>query len=229
VSNRISLIHAMRASIGPIELAFEKLWPEAKRFNLLDDSLSADLGRDGAITPAMKERFLSLSRYCADTGAEAILFSCSAFGAAIDHVRERLSIPVLKPNEAMIEDALAVGSRLALLATFKPSLASMKPEIEAAAKACAPQGKRGSALALQLVHVEGALEALRSGNPEAHDALIAEAAATVDECDALLLAQFSMARAASLVRARTEHQVFTSPESAVASLLSRLAVRPLEP
>jgi Asp/Glu/hydantoin racemase len=218
VSTRISLIHAMRASISPTELAFEKLWPEARRFNLLDDALSADLERDGAITPAMKGRFLTLSRYCVDAGAEAILFSCSAFGTAIDHVRERLRIPVLKPNEAMIEEALLAGSRLALLATFKPSLASIKPEIEAAARACAPQGKRGLTPDLRLVHVEGALEALRRGNAEEHDALIAEAAATVDACDALLLAQFSMARAAPRIRAQTGHRVLTSPESAVRKL-----------
>jgi hypothetical protein len=56
---RIALIHALRHSPPPIEAAFARLWPEATLMNLLDDSLSADLSRDGRITEAMTGRFLS--------------------------------------------------------------------------------------------------------------------------------------------------------------------------
>src|SRR6195952_4420014 len=111
---RITLIHALKHSIVPIEAAFAKLWPEARLMNLLDDSLSADVARDGKITDAMTERFLQLGRYAAGTGADAILFTCSAFGSCIEAVaREQAPMPVLKPNEAMIEQAVGqiVGQR----------------------------------------------------------------------------------------------------------------------
>ena len=52
---RIALIHALKHSLVPIEDAFAELWPEATRMNLLDDSLSADLARDGALTEAMSD------------------------------------------------------------------------------------------------------------------------------------------------------------------------------
>ena len=81
---RIALIHALAHSLAPIEDAFARLWPEIHRTNLLDDSLSADLARDGALTPAMTGRFLALARYAAGTGADAILFTCSAFGPCIE-------------------------------------------------------------------------------------------------------------------------------------------------
>ncbi len=42
---RITLVHALKHSIVPVEAAFAKLWPEARLMNLLDDSLSADLAR----------------------------------------------------------------------------------------------------------------------------------------------------------------------------------------
>ena len=107
---RIALIHALAHSPPPIEAAFARLWPEVRRTNLLDDSLSADLARDGALTPAMTERFLTLARYAANTGADAILFTCSAFGPCIEACAEALApMPVLKPNEAMIEEALALA------------------------------------------------------------------------------------------------------------------------
>src|SRR5918997_287660 len=107
---RIALIHALRHSPPPIEAAFARLWPEARLMNLLDDSLSADLAREGRLTPAMTERFLALARYAAGTGAEGILFTCSAFGPSIEAVAaERAPMPVLKPNEAMVEEACAAA------------------------------------------------------------------------------------------------------------------------
>ena len=100
---RIALIHALKHSIVPIETSFARLWPDAVLMNLLDDSLSADLARDGRLTEAMTQRFLSLGRYAASTGADAILFTCSAFGPCIEAVaRAQAPMPVLKPNEAMI-------------------------------------------------------------------------------------------------------------------------------
>src|SRR5579862_7289451 len=119
---RVALIHALKHSILPIEQAFARLWPAAQLANLLDDSLSADLARDGALTPAMTGRFLALARYAALSGADGILFTCSAFGPCIDACAAALApMPVLKPNEAMIDEALAAAGeagRIGLLASF---------------------------------------------------------------------------------------------------------------
>ena len=58
---RIALVHALKHSIVPIEASFARLWPDAELMNLLDDSLSADLARDGRLTDAMTERFLGVT------------------------------------------------------------------------------------------------------------------------------------------------------------------------
>jgi hypothetical protein len=55
--------------------------------NLLDDSLSTDLALAGRLDDAMTARFVLLARYAVETGADAILFTCSAFGPAIDAAR----------------------------------------------------------------------------------------------------------------------------------------------
>jgi hypothetical protein len=110
---RIALIHALKHSIVPIEASFARLWPDASLMNLLDDSLSADVARDGHLTSAMTDRFLVLGRYAVSTGADAVLFTCSAFGPCIEAVaREHAPVPVLKPNQAMIEQAAARGHRI---------------------------------------------------------------------------------------------------------------------
>jgi len=211
---RIALIHALAHSPPPVEAAFARLWPEAEVMSLLDTSLSADLVRDGGLTPGMTERFLALARYAAGTGARGILFTCSAFGPCIEAVAEALApMPVLKPNEAMIADAAALGGRIGLLASFAPTLATMPAEF--------PSG-----LALVPRLVEGALAALDRGDAAEHDRLTAEAARDLAGCDALALAQFSLARAAPAVAAATGLRVLTTPDSAVRALRARLGAPP---
>jgi Asp/Glu/hydantoin racemase len=206
---RIALIHALRHSPPPIEAAFRDLWPEPRLMNLLDDSLSADLARDGRLTPAMTERFLTLARYAHGTGADGILFSCSAFGPCIEACAAALPIPVLKPNEAAIEEAMTHGKRIGLLATFPGTLASMPPEF--------PPGTD-----LVPCLAEGAMAALDAGDLDAHDRLAAEASRRLADCDAILLGQFSLARAAPRVSAATGRPVVTTPGSAVRKLRSLL-------
>jgi Asp/Glu/hydantoin racemase len=203
---RIALIHALKHSIAPIEASFAKLWPNAILMNVLDDSLSADVARDGSLTSAMTDRFLALGRYVASTHADAILFTCSAFGPCIEAVaREQAQVPVLKPNEAMIEQAVARGHRIGLLSTFPPTLKSMPAEFPTT---------------VQLVPklVEGALAALDRGDRAEHDRLVAQASRDLRDCDLIALAQYSMAPAAGLVGEASNLPVLTTPDSAVIKL-----------
>ena len=203
---RIALVHALKHSIQPIEASFARLWPEAALMNLLDDSLSADLARDGKLTGAMTERFLSIGRYAASTGTDGILFTCSAFGPCIEAVAgERAPMPVLKPNEAMIEEAARRGSKVGLLSSFPPTLVSMPREFP---------------VSIQLVPklAEGAMAALDRGDRAEHDRLVTEASKDLRDCDVIALAQYSMAPTADKVAQATGRPVLTTPDSAVKKL-----------
>ena len=217
---RIALIHALRNSVTPAREAFGRLWPEADVANLLEDSLSADLTRDGALTPAMTERFLTLARYMVGCGADGVLFTCSAFGPCIEAcAREFSRLPVLKPNEAMIEDAVARAGphgRIGLLATFPATLDSMPDEF----RRMAPGVTVVPALA------EDALALLDAGDGDGHDRSAARAAkAAFEGCDVVALAQFSLARAARSVAEVVNCDVLTTPDSAVRKL--RRSLTPL--
>jgi len=209
---RIALIHATPVAIEPICSTFKRLWPQAQVTNLLEDSLSADLAVAGKLEQSMIDRFCTLAKYVESCGADAILFTCSAFGAAIEVARTAVKIPVLKPNEAMMEEAIATGPRIALLATFEPSLPSMKAELEQLA------AERNAKLEIVVKAVPAALKALQAGDDKGHDNQIASAAEEIGDCDALLLCQFSMASAAERIPSRRGRSVFTSPYSAVARL-----------
>jgi aspartate/glutamate racemase len=211
---RIALIHALSHSMAPINAAFASDWPEAQLMNLLDDSLSADLARGGrGLDAAMHERFQLLARYAIDTGAQGILFTCSAFGPCIEAVaRQHAGTPVLKPNEAMVAEAAAGAGRLGLIATFKPTLDSMPREFPAGVE-------------LELALAEGALDALNAGDAARHDALIAKQASTLRDkgCTRIALAQFSMARARAACENAAGLPVLTTVDSAVLALRTELA------
>src|SRR5271168_4698005 len=100
---RIALIHAVSVAMAPVHDAFRQLWPEAECIDILDTSLSRDRERDSELTKAMVGRFLLLAKYAEDNGAAGILFTCSAFGEAIEAAATKAHVPVLKPNEAMFE------------------------------------------------------------------------------------------------------------------------------
>ena len=215
---RICLIHAVRVAIDPVTEAFARLWPEATLMNLLDDSLSVDRQRDGVLTAAMTGRFEALGRYAAGTGVDGILFTCSAFGPAIESVQRLLApLPVLKPNHAMFEEAFGAGVRLGLLASFEPSIAPMVEEFGAMARA------RGSATTLLTACAPEAMQALNRGDGAVHDAMLAKAALALGECDAIMLAQFSTARARAAVEQATGKPVLTSPDAAVRAMRVALA------
>jgi Asp/Glu/hydantoin racemase len=217
---RIALIHATPAAVEPIQAAFAEAWAEPDLVNLLDDSLSRDRAREGALTDGMYRRFDSLGSYAMSLGADGILFTCSAFGPAIERVAGAVPIPVLKPNEAMFAEAIAIGGRIGMLATFEPSIASMAEEFkEDAAKAKAT-------VTLESVFVPDAMAALLAGGRDRHDALVAQAATALADCKAIMLAQFSMAPAAAAVRQRLPGMpVLTSPQSAVSAMKRRIASR----
>ena len=210
---RIALVHALAHSVEPINRAFGQHWPEAQLMNLLDDSLSADLARSGqGLDATMHQRFARLAQYALDTGAQGILFTCSAFGPCIEAVaRAHPGIPVLKPNEAMVAEAVEAGGRLGLIASFGPTLQSMPAEF--------PPGQR-----LELALAEGALEALNRGDRERHDFLVAGQARALRErgCDRIALAQFSLARARAACEAASGLPVLTTVDSAVRALRARL-------
>lgn len=214
---RIALIHALSHSVAPINEAFARDWPEAVRMNLLDDSLSADLARNGrGLDAVMHERFQRLAQYAVDTGAQGILFTCSAFGPCIEAVAaHHAPLPVLTPNEAMIEEAVqGQQGALGLIASFAPTLQSMPPEF--------PAG-----IELVPALADGAMDALNRGDTATHDRLVVEQARALAArgCTRIALAQFSMARARAACEAATGLPVLTTVDSAVRALQRRLGVR----
>jgi hypothetical protein len=218
---RVALIHATALAVAPIANAFERLWPEAELQNILDDSLSLDRARDGQLTPAMTQRFVDLSHYANDCGCDTLLFTCSAFGPAIEAAADATPLPTFKPNQAMFDMALATQARqgalqVGLVATFAPSIASMQQELEQMAQTL------GIPLQVHTAHVPEAMDDLNRGHADLHHQKIATVVGKLPACDVILLAQFSMAAAGPLAQRQTATPVLSSPDCAVLALRQRM-------
>ena len=220
-SARIALIHALEELVVPTRTAFRQHWPEARCFDLMDTSLSKDLAFRGELDDAMLQRFKLLGDYASSSVGEGgtaagLLFTCSAFGPAIDAVKQLLPIPVLRPNEAAFEAALGLGDTVGLVVSFGPSLASLSAELTDMAR------QNGRSVTIKAAIAQGALDALKRGDGETHDRLVAEAGRELAGADVIILGQFSLARAQNLLQQAVAAPVLTTPGSAVETLKRRV-------
>lgn len=213
----IAMIHATRAAISPVETAFAEIWPDASHWSLLDEGLTQAVDRAGDLTDDISARFIALGEYAAAAGSDALLFTCTAFGPPMEACQQKFDFPVLKPNDAMMDKALAIGGQVGLLASHPVTLPMLSAQFEEMA------ADAGIAITLHPKLAEGAWADLQAGRREAHDSKLIEAAAALSECDCVMLAQFSMAPLKRATEAVVEGEVLSSPHAAVEKLKALLA------
>ncbi|MEX2644257.1 MAG: aspartate/glutamate racemase family protein [Acetobacterales bacterium] len=209
---RIIVVHNYLPSMPPMASAFAGLWPEAEVFHMLDEALLADVGADGTLTPNVCERVDAQLRHCVLSHADGVVYTGSTFGPAVDESRRDLGIPVLKPDEAMAEEAVAAGSRIGLMCVSDRSIPVITRNIEDAAVAA------GKKVDVDGRWVPGAKVDLTAGRGDAHDEKVAAMAAEMTDCEVLLVGQISMARAAPHIAEVPGRRVLTTPDAAVRKL-----------
>jgi hypothetical protein len=212
MTHRIFLVHANPPPMAPVVAAMREGWPEARVFNLLDESLYGELDAEGTITPQIVRRIRLLFEYCVAARADGVIFSGSTFGPAVEAARRDLAIPILKADEAMIAAAIAGGERIAVLGATERSIAVVSRGIAEAAAAA------GRKLAITPHFVPGAGAARAAGRRDAHDRLVAAAVERAVDCDALVVSMISMIPAVLAVPPLPGRTVLTSANTAVAKL-----------
>tara|TARA_Y100000994_G_scaffold249371_1_gene260680 strand:+ start:13064 stop:13738 length:675 start_codon:yes stop_codon:yes gene_type:complete len=212
VSPNIFLFHVHKEAMSAAVRAFNEDWPEAKISNILEDGLFEWVRETGGVVSEMHKAFDTLTEYAVSRGAEGILYSCSAFGECIDACIEKYDLPLLKPNDAMIEKALEYGSKIAIVATVAATIPTIATEIQSIA------ANQKTPVEFSSYVVDGAFDALAEGNPEKHDNLVAKQVSIISDCDVIVLAQFTLSRSAPILKEVTNIPVLNSPSAAVAKM-----------
>ena len=209
---RIFLVHPTPLAMPPVDEAFKTLWREAQVLNLLDESLYADVGANGELTPALYTRLTNLFRHCEASGADGIVFSGSTFGPAVEEARKAVKVPVLRIEEAMMDVAAARSGSILLACTQKRAQPVVRGTLDAAA------ARTGTTLNVTELWVAGARDALNKGDNDTHDRLIAEQCAAAGSFDQIVFGMMSMAPAKAKMTPALAQKVLTSGEAAVARM-----------
>jgi len=207
---RIFLVHPTPLAVAPVDEAFKTLWREAQVLNLLDESLYADVGANGELTPALYARVANLFRHCEASGADGIVFSGSTFGPAVEEGRKGIKVPVLRIEEGMMDEAVARGGSILVVSTQKRAMPVVRATLDASAK------RAGKTPTIKDIWVDGARDALNAGDSDKHDRLIASAAA--GDFDTVVLSMISMAPARAKMPPALAKKTLTSGECAVARM-----------
>ena len=211
-AKKVALIHALEESKQPVWKSFYNIWPEAVLSNYSDLSLSKDRNL-GQNENTISQRISNLAKMAVSENADAILYTCSAFGDEINRVKDQYSIPILRPNEAAFIDAIQLKQKIKIMVTFLPSLELLTQEIKTM------MAESNTELEVEGIYVKEALNSLQNGLVNQHDDLIAKIALDqTDDCT-IILGQFSMASALSNISEKnSDLRVLTTPDSSVLRL-----------
>ncbi|MEV7109018.1 aspartate/glutamate racemase family protein [Streptomyces atroolivaceus] len=193
----VAMIHAVPAAHRIAHEAFTREFPQAAVWNVLDDRLLDDARAAGGLTDALRRRMLRLIGHVMDSGAQALLLTCSSYGEVVDIARVLWDVPVLKSDESMFKAALlGPYRRIAVVASTPPAVPAAVAQLEALVPAVRPG---------RLLDIVTALSEEAAGAPDAEaaarhlaDALRAAGGADVD---AVLLAQYSLTPAGDALAA----------------------------
>ena len=208
---KLGLVHTSATLVPAFaQLCKEKL-PGVETFNIADDSLVKGIREAGSLTPTIARRVAGYLESAELGGADYILVTCSSIGPAVEAAAMQRSVPVLRVDQPMADEAVATGRRIGVIATLSTTL---EPTADLIQRRAAIAGKP---IELTSRLVEGAFEALMAGDGATHDAKVATALKGLSQqADVIVLAQASMARVVdALAPADRRVPILASPGIAV--------------
>jgi glutamate racemase len=208
---RLGLVHTS-ATLVPVFAALckEKL-PGVEVFNIADDSLVKGIREAGSLTAQIARRVTGYLESAELAGADYIMVTCSSIGPAVEAGAKSIGVPVLRVDQPMADKAVAAGKKIGVIATLSTTLEPTADLIQRRATIANKQIELTSKL------VEGAFEALMTGDGATHDAKVAAALKELSQrVDVIVLAQASMARVVDSLPAQDKHvPILASPAIAV--------------
>ena len=216
---KVVIIHTSFVSVENLKSLFNHIIPEAEIYNIVDDSLLAEVMMNNKVTPGIIHRMRNHINSAESMGADAILSQCSSMGPAIDAISNSVHIPVLKVDRAMAEKAVSIGNRIAVVATVSSTI---KPSCRLIQE-CAD--KAGKEIEISEELVDGALDILlRLGDKKKHNEMVLQKINSLDEkCDVIVLAQGSMTVLLPFLK-DIKTPVLTSPELGIRKMRTILGL-----
>jgi aspartate/glutamate racemase len=199
-------IHTAITMVEPTKALFAEHLPNVRLINIADDSLIQDVIKAGEVPEPVRKRLFSYYNAAIDAGADVIFNTCSSVGDVAIEGREKVSVPLVKIDDAMAEKAVRTYKRIGVLATLPTTL---DPTARLVQKFSTELNKP---VEIEKGLAEGAFQKLTEGDVDSHNKKILETAlALANKVDAFVLAQGSMAKMQDEIIKQTGKDVLSSP------------------
>jgi Asp/Glu/hydantoin racemase len=214
------LVHTVSPLLNVFDTVGAEILPNVQRMHVLDEPLLQRVRQRGRLSPEDTARLRDHVATAEQVGARAVLVTCSTISPSVDQVRPKVGIPVIKIDEAMITEAIRRGGKIGVIATSETTLGPTRELLKAEANA------KRKGIEIDLMFVNGALEALLEGDGVRHDRLVRQAALDVSlRVDVVILAQASMARVLDVIpEAERAAPILSSPLLALKQVGRILAI-----
>jgi hypothetical protein len=214
----VALISATAVAPPPVQVAYARIDPDVRLWNILDDRLLQDADEQGGVTDELQDRMRRLIAHAVSAGADGILVTCSLYGFVARSAALELNIPIFGPDDAAFQAVLLSGaSRVALVGSLEPSVNDSVSRLRAEAVASAVD------VDVVPVFIAGTFaEGRQVGAEEIAQLTAANVNSLQPPADAVLLAQYSLAQGAKIIEAATGLTVYSGPDLAVAAMQSAL-------
>lgn len=204
--SKIAIFHTNCATPPVMKKLATKLLPDVEVLHIIEDSMIDDVMRHHGVTPAIAARIAGYITIAQQAGCSHFMTACSSIGYAVEQCQFMTSMRLIRIDEAMIEKAIDLGQRIAVLATAETTLTPTLEFIERKAR------EKHKHVSLSPLLMADAFQALLTGDDERHDQIVKIGLAQACENnDVVVLAQASMARVLRGIEKPTV-TVLTSPE-----------------
>ena len=175
---------------------------------ITDSTLLTDVRANGGPSQAVIDRMTLYAKAAEISGADLIVNSCSTVGEVADIYAKEVNVPVMKIDLPMAQEAVRLGTKIALIATLETTLVVLRDGT--VVKVVLGEGSEPKFVITDLLPHLGAeqgkkmectqylqnpaWDALQAGHPEEHNRILMESIRELDKMgyDAIVMAQVSM-------------------------------------
>jgi len=207
---KVAIIHTSAVSLEELKGLFKEILPEVEVINIIDDSLLEEVKKNDGLTSAIIGRMCTYAQVAEKLGVDLIFNQCSSVGEAAEIAKKCVSIPLLRVDEAMAEEACALGTKIGVIATVK---STMRPSCNLIKQKAELINKK---VEVNEFLVDGALDILmKEKNLAKHNELVLDAIKKAAKAnDVIVLAQGSMTAILPYIT-DVDKPVLTSPRLGV--------------
>ncbi len=207
---KLAIIHTTPATLDSMKALAAEILPDCNLINFVDDSILPQLGENGGNLSQVEERLVHYARFAEQVGADVILEACSSVGEVVAEMQSAVSIPIVRIDESMAEQAVQRGEKVGVAATLSTTLQPTARLLRVKAQAA------GRQVEIYPLLIEGAYQKLMAGDREGHDNLLVEKLKDLARTmDVVVLAQASMARVLPRLSLMEQNKILVSPRLAM--------------